>query len=141
MNIYKNQTNKPLAQFITDFTANATKRGFLIHNADKMSMAAIFGHHNISSPAGFDLHMLQLCKPEKASKSLFKNPERSVLMPKFVMLFTKEGKTQIRFLYYSQDAVRSILDDEEFPQSLDESYKAIIAMIEDSMQLEMKEAC
>ncbi len=141
MNIYKNQTNKPLAQFITDFTANVTTRGFLIHNADKMSMAAIFGHHNIASPDGFDLHMLQLCKPEKASKSLFKNPERSVLMPKFVMLFTKEGKTQIRFLYYSQDAVRSILDDEEFPQSLDESYKTIIAMIEDSMLLELKEAC
>ena len=141
MNIYKNQTNKSLLQFVADFTAALTKRGFLVHNADKMDMAALFGHHEISAPDNFDLHMLQLCKPEKAAKSLFKNPERSILIPKFVMLFTKEGMTQIRFLYYSSDAVRSLIDDDEFPQSLDETFSTIISMIEESIPVELQEAC
>ena len=141
MNIYKNQTSKPLLQFVADFTEVLTKRGFLVHNPDKMAMATLFGHHGISAPDHFDLHMLQLCKPEKASKSLFKNPERSILMPKFVMLFSTGGMTQIRFLHYSPDAVRSLIDDDEFPQSLDETFTTIIAMIEESIPVKLQEAC
>ncbi len=141
MNIYKNQTSKPLSQFVTDFTASLSTCGFLVHNADKMAMAHLFGQHGISAPGDFDLHMLQLCKPEKASKSLFKNPERSVLMPKFVMLFTKNGMTQIRFLHYSPDAVRSLIDDDVFPQSLEETFATIITMIEENIPVTLKEAC
>ncbi len=31
-------------------------------------------------------------KPTKADKSLAANPERAILMPKFVMVFSKVGK-------------------------------------------------
>lgn len=33
-----------------------------------MDMAHTFALHGAETPAGFDLHMVQLCKPEKAAK-------------------------------------------------------------------------
>jgi len=77
-----------------------------------------------------DLHAL--CKPEKAAKSLSANPERAILMPKFIMTFTKHGKTQIRFLSFSEDNIRSVVDDDVFPASLAETYKKIHDMIEEA---------
>ena len=45
-------------------------------------------------------HMIQICKPEKAAKSLAANPERAVLMPKFVMAFSNGGTTQLPVLQH-----------------------------------------
>lgn len=131
-NLYKAETSKPINQFVKDLAIAAKKRGFIIHNEDKMEMAHSFGKHGVKVAEGFDLHMIQICKPEKAAKSLSKNPERAVLMPKFVMTFSKNGKTQIRFLSYSKDMIANIVDDSEFPDSLEETYKNIIAIIEEA---------
>jgi len=76
--------------------------------------------------------MIQICKPKKASKSLHANPERAILMPKHVMTFSKEGKTQIRFFYFSLENIRAIVDDDNFPGSLDKTYKKIISMIDEA---------
>ncbi|MEW6117689.1 MAG: DUF302 domain-containing protein [Nitrospirota bacterium] len=131
-NLYRAETAKSLKQFITDLDKAAKKRGFIIHNEDKMEMAHSFGKHGVEVAEGFDLHMIQICKPEKAATSLTKNPERAVLMPKFVMTFSKNGATQIRFLSYTKDMIAKIVDDKEFPDSLEETYKNIIAMIEEA---------
>lgn len=131
-NLYRAETSKSVNQFVKDLNSAAKKRGFIIHNEDKMEMAHSFGKHGVKVAESFDLHMIQICKPEKAAKSLDKNPERAILMPKFVMTFTKNGKTQIRFLSYSKEMIANIVDDPEFPGSLEETYKNIIAMIEDA---------
>jgi uncharacterized protein (DUF302 family) len=130
--LYKSETPKSVNQFVKDLNNAAKKRGFIIHNEDKMEMAHSFGKHGVEVAEGFDLHMIQICKPEKAAKSLQKNPERAILMPKFIMTFTKNGKTQIRFLSYSKEMIANIVDDTEFPNSLEETYKNIIAMIEEA---------
>ncbi len=131
-NIYKTETSKSIKQFIKDLNIAAKKRGFIIHNEDKMEMAHSFGKHGVKVAEGFDLHMIQICKPEKAAKSLSKNPERAILMPKFIMTFSKNNMTQIRFLSYSKDMIANLVNDPEFPDSLEETYKNIIAMIEDA---------
>lgn len=130
--LYKAETSKPVDEFVKDLNSAAKKRGFIIHNEDKMEMAHSFGKHGIEVAEGFDLHMIQICNPGKAAKSLQKNPERAILMPKFVMTFTKNGKTQIRFLSYSREMIANVIDDPEFPGSLEETYKNIIAMIEEA---------
>jgi len=53
-------------------------------------------------------------------------------MPKFIMTFTQNGKTQIRFLSFSADNIRAVIDDEQFPASLAETYAKIIEMIEEA---------
>jgi len=131
-NLYAAETDKPVDQFVEDLRKAAAKYGFLIHNEDKMAMAHVFGNHGVQVGEGFDLHMIQVCKPEKAAKSLAMNPERAVLMPKFIMTFSKNGKTQIRFLRFSRDNIQAVVDDPDFPGSLAETYEKIVAMIEEA---------
>ncbi len=133
-NLYVTETDKSNSQFVKDLGKVVSKYGFIIHNEEKMEMANTFGAHGAEVAGGFDLHMIQICKPEKAAKSLASNPERAVLMPKFIMTFTKEGKTQIRFLKFSAENIRSVVEDDLFPGSLAETYDKIVEMIEEAKQ-------
>jgi uncharacterized protein (DUF302 family) len=132
-NLYFAETSKQIDQFVRDLGDAARAFGFVIHNEDTMAMAHTFGAHGVEVAEGFDLHMIQVCKPEKAAKILSKNPERAILMPKFIMVFSKKGSTQIRFLRYSGDTIRAVVDDEEFPGSLAETFVKIVEMIEEAL--------
>ncbi|MFH1216593.1 MAG: DUF302 domain-containing protein [Pseudomonadota bacterium] len=130
--VYATETGKSTREFVKALGEVVKKNGFVIHNESTMDMANSFGNHGANVAEGFDLHMIQICKPEKAAKSLSANPERAILMPKFVMTFTKNGKTQIRFLSFSEANIRAVVDDDVFPASLAETYKKIIEMIEEA---------
>ena len=132
MQIFRKQTSKNVKQFISDLDRVARGRGFVIHNEDNMEMAHTFGRHGAEVAEGFDLHMVQICKPEKAANSLMANVERAVLMPKFIMAFGHNGSTQVRFLYFNRDTVKELVDDNEFPGSLLKSYEEIISLIEEA---------
>jgi len=132
--LYATETEKNNSQFVKDLGMVVNKYGFIIHNEEKMEMANTFGAHGAKVAEGFDLHMIQICKPEKAAMSLGSNPERAVLMPKFIMTFTREGKTQIRFLKFSAENIKNVVDDELFPESLAETYQKIVDMIEEAKQ-------
>ncbi|MFZ5776426.1 MAG: DUF302 domain-containing protein [Thermodesulfobacteriota bacterium] len=130
--LYRAETSKSPAEFAHDFGAVAKKYGFIINNSDTMDMGKTFKAHGADAGDGFDLHMIQICKPEKASKSLAANPERAILMPKFVMAFTKAGKTQLRFISYNADDIAVMVDDPVFPGSLAESFQKIREMIDEA---------
>jgi uncharacterized protein (DUF302 family) len=131
--IYRAETAKGNSQFVKDLGVAAANRGFQIHNEDKMALAHTFGAHGVEVAEGFDLHMIQICKPQKAAKSLSVNPERAALMPKFVITFSKDGKTQVRMLKYGREMLTELLDDQEFPNSMEETYMSIIAAIEEAL--------
>lgn len=130
--IYRAESCKPLKHYLSDLTRIAQENGFLINNQESMDMAQTFALHGHPVSDDFDLHMVQLCKPEKASKSLSKNPDRAPLMPKFIMLFSRDGKTSIRLLTYGTDFVAELLDDDEFPKSLAQSFDSIKTIIEEA---------
>jgi uncharacterized protein (DUF302 family) len=130
--VYATTSSKSASGFAKSLSEVARKNGFVIHNESTMDMAHSFGQHGAEVAEDFDLHMMQICKPEKAAKSLSGNPERAILMPKFIMTFSKEGKTQIRFLSYSEDNIRAVVDDDVFPGSLAETYKKIHSMIDEA---------
>ena len=131
--IYRSETPKSSATFARDFTSVARKNGFIIDNLPHMDMAEKFKKHGVDVDEEFDLHMIQLCKPDRASVSLQYNPERSVLMPKFVMVFSNGRETQVRFHHYSHENITKLVDDEKFPESLAGTYQKIISMIEESI--------
>lgn len=133
--LYKAETDKSTSQFAKDLGTVVKKYGFVVHNEDTMDMAYSFGKHGAEVAEGFDLHMIQICKPEKAAISLQGNPERAILMPKHVMTFSQDGKTQIRFFYFSAENIRAMVDDDVFPGSLAETYDKILSMIEEAMAL------
>lgn len=99
--LYKSETTKSSAEFAKDLSTVVKKYGFVVHNESFMDMAHSFGQHGVEVSECFDLHMIQICKPEKAALSLQGNPERAILMPKFIMTFAEDGKTRIRFFFIS----------------------------------------
>lgn len=128
--VYRAESDKSVDKFVAAFGEIAVTRGFTIHNEDKMEMARIFGDHGAEVAEGFDLHMVQICKPPKAAKSLSKNPERAVLMPKFIIAFSKDGRTQVRMLKYGRELIAELVDDMEFPGSLEESFDDLTTLID-----------
>jgi len=128
--IYTITTDKPLPLFIDALDRIMSHLGFIIHNRETADMAAAFGRHDLRVPPEFDLQMIQICKPAKAALSLGKNPRRAALMPRFITAFSEEGGTVVQFLMHGRNEVSRLLDDPEFPDSLTETYRTIITMIE-----------
>ncbi len=131
--LYVAESEKSVTQFVADFAEIVKKNAFVVNNSDTMDMKKTFREHGGTVPDEFDLHMMQVCKPTKADKSLTANPERSILMPKFVMVFSKDGKTQVRYLSYSAaDIAALVLDDPKFPESLAQTFAKIRSMIDEA---------
>ncbi len=132
-NLYVTESGKGVSQFVADFAAIVQANDFVVNNGESMDMKKTFRAHGGEVPDDFDLHMVQVCKPTKADKSLTMNPERAILMPKFVMVFSKDGKTQIRYLSYSvADIAELILDDPKFAESVGQTFVKIRSMIDEA---------
>jgi uncharacterized protein (DUF302 family) len=129
--LYSVESEKSVSHFVEDFVNIAEENDFVINNKATMNMKETFSAHGGSVPETFDLHMLQVCKPTKADKSLTANPERAILMPKFVHVFSKENKTQVRYLSYSSEYIADMVPgDAKFPESLGQTFTKIRAMID-----------
>ncbi len=131
--LYRGESAKPVWQFVADLKETGLRSGLLIHNEDHMEMAHTFGSHGVQVAEGFDLHMIQICKPEKAAVSLQKNPERAALMPKFITVFSSEGRTQVRFLRYNSQMIEELVQDAEFAVSVGSTYNEIEQAIKASL--------
>ena len=55
--------------------------------------------------------------------------KRAPLIPKFIIVFTKDGKTCVRMLRISAQLTATLLDDTAFPASLEQSYDTIVGII------------
>ncbi len=132
-NLYQAETSKSSAQFTVDFATVCRKYDFVVNNSDSMDMKETFTKHGGVVADDFDLYMMQICKPTKADKSLSFNPERAILMPKFVMVFSYNGKTQIRYMSYGMaDIAAMVPGDSSFPDSLADSFAKIRSMIDEA---------
>lgn len=112
--IFKNSTNKPFKIFIDDLTKAIEAEGFSIHHRDKSDLVAFYRGEGIDLPNSFKHVMLQICKPANSGKSLLTNPERSVFVQKFIFIYNKGDKTEIRFLGYSDQLIGDLLGHNEF---------------------------
>lgn len=131
--LYAVESEKSVHRFVEDFAAVVDANDFVINNRGTMNMKETFASHGGEVPDAFDLHMIQICKPTKADKSLSANPERAVLMPKFVHVFSKNRKTQVRYLSYTPAYIADMIPgDTAFPGSLEQTYNKIRSMIDEA---------
>jgi len=134
VDLYRTESKKSVAQFVADFHDIGKKYDFVVNNFESMDMKKTFREHGGVVPDEFDLHMVQVCKPTKADASLTANPERAILMPKFVMVFTKDDETHIRYLSYSLPEIMELVpDDPKFPESVSQTFKKIRSMIDEAV--------
>ena len=131
--VFHAETDKSIVDFIQDLGKTMAMQGFMIHNDDKMEMVHHFGHHGVELAEGFDLRMVQVCAPKKSAQSLMENLERAVLLPKFIVVFTKNNQTQIRMLRIYQDLVAELVDDVSFPAMHEAVCDSLVSAIEEAL--------
>lgn len=131
--LYLVESEKSVTRFIEDFAAVVKKNDFVINNRATMNMKETFTSHGGEVSDDFDLYMIQVCKPTKADKSLSTNPERAILMPKFVHVFTANNKTQVRYLSFTPEYIETLVpDDVHFSSSLAGTFSKIRMMIDEA---------
>ncbi|PLY02244.1 MAG: DUF302 domain-containing protein [Desulfuromonas sp.] len=128
--IFHAESDKDIVSFIKDLGHSMAMHGFIIHNEDKMEMVHHFGHHGVQLASSFDLRMIQVCAPKRAAESLVRNLERAVLMPKFITVFTLDGKTQVRLLRLGEELIAGLVDDNDFPAQNSAICRSLITAIE-----------
>lgn len=131
--VFHAETDKSIADFIKDLGKSMAMYGFMIHNDDKTEMVHHFGHHGVELAEGFDLRMVQVCAPKKSAQSLVENLERAVLLPKFIVVFSKNNKTQVRMLRIYRELVAELVDDAEFPEMHEAVCDSLITAIEKAL--------
>ena len=114
--IFRAETDKGVVDFIKALGKAMAMQGFIIHNEEKMEMVRHFGYQGVALADGFDLHMVQVCAPKKAAQSLSENLERAVFLPQFIVVFSKNNKTQVRMLRFGRGLVAELVDDADFPE-------------------------
>lgn len=112
--IYKNSTDKPFETFLEDLTKEVEAAGFIISNREKSDLIAFYRGEGIDLPSNYKHVVLQICKPQNSGKVIPPNPERSVFVQKFLFVYNKGGRTQIRFLNFSAQLMADLLGHNEF---------------------------
>jgi hypothetical protein len=133
VDVFRTTTDKSITDFIEALGKSMTMHSFIIHNEEKMEMVRHFGHQGVALAEDFDLHMVQVCAPKKAARSLSENLERAVLLPQFIVVFTQDQKTQVRMLRYGQELVAKLVDDIEFPGINEAMCNSLISAINDAL--------
>jgi hypothetical protein len=113
VSIYRNSSDKSFEVLIEDLKNAIVASGFSVHHLDRSDLVAFYRNQGVSMPENYRHAMIQMCKPENSGKSLPANPERSVFVQKFFSVYTKGGKTEIRFLIYSPELIVNLLGDDE----------------------------
>ena len=131
--VFRAETGKSISAFIKALGKTMALRGFIIHNEDKTEMVYHFGHHGVELAEGFDLNMVQVCSPRQSAQVLKENLERAVLLPKFIVVFTKDGKTQVRMLLLGRELVAELVDDAKFPELDEAEYNNLRLAIEETL--------
>lgn len=112
--IFKNSTEKPFDTFLADLTREIEAEGFSIHHRDKSDLVAFYQSEGVNQPANYKHIMLQICKPEVSGKLLPTNPERGVFVQKFIFIYNRGAKTEIRFLGYSANLIGELLGHHDY---------------------------
>lgn len=141
VSIYRNSTEKPVAEFVADLTTEIEKRGFGFYHLDKSDLGGFYRSQGVDWPESYQHVALQLCKPENSGNSLQINPERSVLVQKYFFIFNKGDKTEVRFLRYSAQLMGELLGHNEFEKGFsDDVFGERMAGIYAAMQASVEAA-
>jgi len=132
-NLFTTTSKKSMQDFIDSVKENAPRFNFGVRHV--FDMREEYGNQNVNVDDDFRLYQIIVCNYVKSYKSMSKNIERAavLLQPKQIVAYTEKGVTTINYLPFTKEIVEGALpQDEEFRQSLPESCKRIVKLIEAS---------
>jgi len=129
--LFRAKSSKSVQDFIESLKENASKFDYYIRYVfDKRQE---YEQRGITVDGHFNAYQVMLCSFNY--KSLQKNIERLavLLLPKQIVVYSKEGVTTILYLPFSEEFIREVLpEDEEFAVNQSKACQRIIKLIEAS---------
>jgi len=133
--LFKQRTSKTPQQFIGDMREKAPQFGFRVHEV--VDMRELYDGYGIDAADNFEVYTVTLCNPQKSYKSITKNPERNaaIIGQKNIIVYKGDkGVTIINYLTLPREFGKEVFpEDEEFPESLHQSCRKRIEIIEASL--------
>jgi len=130
MKLIKIETKKTPKEIIELVKTNASKFNFIVR--DVFDMVHEFKSHGVNVQNNFKYYSIMFCNPQKAYESISKKLIRGVLLlpPKQVVVYQKDGKTEISYVAIEEKDVKKLFpEDEKFQKGLAESCRNIIKLI------------
>jgi len=129
--LFRAESSKSVQDFIESLKGNASKFDYYVRYVfDKRQE---YEQRGISVDDHFNAYQVMVCSFNY--KGLQKNIERLavLLLPKQIVVYSKEGVTTILYLPFSEEFIREILpEDEEFAVNQTKACQRIIKLIEAS---------
>ena len=129
--LYRTKTSKSIQEFIESLKENASEFNYYVRYV--FNKRQEYEQRGISVDDHFNAYQVMLCSFNY--KGLQKNIERLavLLLPKQVVVYERDGVTNILYLPFNEEFIREALpDDEEFAVNQSKACQRIIKLIEAS---------
>ena len=129
--LFRTKSSKSVQDFIESLKENASKFDYYVRYV--FNKRQEYEQHGISVDDHFNAYQVMLCSFNY--KGLQKNIERLaiLLLPKQVVVYNREGVTNILYLPFSEEFIREVLpEDEQFAVNQSKACQRIIKLIEAS---------
>jgi len=127
--LFRANSSKSVQDFIESLKENASKFDYYVRYV--FNKRQEYEQRGISVDDHFNAYQVMLCSFNY--KGLQKNIERLavLLLPKQVVVYSKEGVTTILYLPFSEEFIREVLpEDEQFAVNQSKACQRIIKLIE-----------
>jgi len=129
--LFRAKSSKSVQDFIESLKENASKFDYYVRYV--FNKRQEYEQRSISVDDHFNAYQVMLCSFNY--KGLQKNIERLavLLLPKQVVVYNREGVTNILYLPFSEEFIREVLpEDEQFAVNQSKACQRIIKLIEAS---------
>ena len=131
--LVKLDVRKSPSEVISKIRKNASEFDFIVRYV--FDMKEQFRSHDVDVDNDFEYYSIMVCNPEKAYRSITKNPLRGAVLlpPKQIVIYADKvaGKTVIAYMKMNKSSIKEILpEDTAFQESLEQSCEKIGKLIE-----------
>ena len=128
------ESDKPIEEVIENLKKNAPDYGFKVRHV--LNLGDEYRANGAEVDDGFQIFQVVICSFKRSYQAVKANSDRAIilLLPKQMVLYTRDGKTVVNYLPFPEDFItRALPNDGEFPGRLAKTCQKITRLIEDSV--------
>lgn len=128
------ESDKPIEEVIENLKKNAPDYGFKVRHV--LNLGNEYRANGAEVDDSFQIFQVIICSFKRSYQAVKANNDRAIvlLLPKQMVLYTRNGKTIVNYLPFPEDFItRALPGDGEFSGRLAKTCQKITRLIEDSV--------
>jgi len=131
--LFRTESDKTIEGFIEALVKNGPEFNFNVRHV--LNVGEDYKRHGVEVAEGFRLFQVILCNFERSYQTVHEDPVKAAILlpPKQMSVYSRDGKTVIDYLPFTQDFIAQALPEhKKFQEKLAETCRKIIRLIEKS---------